>query len=144
MRRTSGGMTLIEVLMVVAIVALVYIFASAKVIGMQTEAKIAKAHGDLKTLKYALDSYIQENKVCPRKGDYQRILSYAKPTVIFCDYMDPFGDSMCSMYPYEVSANNEKYVVYSVGPKMDGKATIANDGKVSIKGSPIFETNGFD
>ncbi len=144
MRKTSKGMTLIEVLIVIAVIAIIYLMAAAKVIGMQTEAKIARAKGDLKTLKFALDSYQQENKICPRKGDYQRILSYAKPTVIFCDLFDPFGKTMCSMYPYEISANKESYVVYSVGPKQNGRATVGNDGRVLIKGSPIFETNGYD
>jgi prepilin-type N-terminal cleavage/methylation domain-containing protein len=144
MKKTSKGMTLIEMLIVIAIITILYSMAAARVMGMQVEAKLAKVQGDLKTLKVALDSYLKENRFCPRKEDYQRILSYEKPTIIFCDLCDPFGETMNSIYPYETSANKENYVIYSVGPKKDGKATIGNDGKVSIKGSPIFETNGYN
>lgn len=144
MRKASKGMTLIEVLIIIAVLAIFYWVAAAKVIGMQTEANIARAKGDLKTLRFALDSYIQDNKSCPRKGDYQRILSHEKPSIVFCDLFDPFGKTTHSIYPYEVSANNENYVVYSVGPKRNGKAAIGNDGRMFIKDTAIFETNGFE
>jgi len=137
-------MTLIAALIVIAIIAILYSIAAAQVTSMQMDAKIARAKGDLKTLKYALDSHLKGNRYCPRNCDYQRILSYEKPTVIFCDLYDPFGKSVNSMYPYETSANRENYVVYSVGLQMNGKAIIGNDGRVLIKGSPIFETNGYD
>jgi prepilin-type N-terminal cleavage/methylation domain-containing protein len=142
--KNSKGMTLIEMLIVVAILAILYSMASAQVMGMQLEAKVARAKGDLKTLKFALDSYLKENKGCPRECDYQRILYYAKPTIVFCDLHDPFGTTMNCCYPYDTSANKEYYVVYSIGPKQNGKASVRNDGKVLIEGEPIFETNGYD
>ena len=58
--------------------------------------------------------------------------------------MDPFGDTMNSLYPFCISNNNKNYVVYSVGLKRNGKAVIGNDGRVLIEGTPIFETNGYD
>ena len=142
--KKSKGMTIIEVLIVVAVLAILYSMASAQVMGMQMEAKIAKAKGDLKTLKFALDSYLKENSGCPRKCDYQRILYYSKPTIIFCDLHDPFGQTMNCVYPYETSSNNNYNVVYSVGPKQNGRAFVRNDGKVLIEGEPIFETNGYN
>jgi type II secretory pathway pseudopilin PulG len=131
-------------LIVIAVIAILYTLAAANVMSMQIEAKIAITKGDLKTLKFALDSYIEKNYVCPRKSDYQRILIHEEPTIIFSNLLDPFAKTSNIMYPYEISNNKKNYVVYSIGPNRNGKATIGNDGRVLIKGSPIFETNGYD
>lgn len=140
----SRGFTLIEVLIVIAILAILYSMAAANVMGMQTEAKIARAKGDLKTLKLAIDAYIKNNNACPKKDDYQYLLIRQSPNIVYGNLIDPFGTTMNTLYSFEISDNNENYVVYSIGPKKDGKAAIGNDGMVSISGTPLFETNGYD
>jgi len=140
----NKGRILIDVLMVIAILAVLYSITAVKIIGMQTEAKIAQTKADLKTLKFAIDTYIMRNNVCPKKDDYQRLLISQTPNIVFGNLMDPFGNTMNSIYPFDISSNKKNYVVYSVGLKRNGKAVIGNDGRVLIEGTPIFETNGYD
>jgi len=146
MKKTKNrGFTFIEIIIVLAILSILYSLAAANVMGLQTEAKVSRANGDLLTLKLALDSYIiKNNSVCPKKEDYQRVLIRETPTIITGNLFDPFAKTLNVFYPFEVSINKENYVVFSIGPKRDGKATIGNDARVLTKGSAIFTTNGYD
>jgi type II secretion system protein G len=143
-KANNRGFTLIEIMIVLAILSILYSIAAANVMGLQTEAKIARANGDLLTLKLALDSYIKNNSICPKKEDYQRVLIRETSTIITGNLFDPFGRTMNTFYSFDVSGNKENYVVYSIGPKRDGKATIGNDARVVPEGSIIFATNGYD
>ncbi|MFH1710245.1 MAG: prepilin-type N-terminal cleavage/methylation domain-containing protein [bacterium] len=143
-RRASKGFTLVEMMIVIAILAILYSIAAVNIMGLQTEAKVAKTNGDLKTLKLGLDSYIKNNNTCPKKEDYQRILIRETSAIITGNLFDPFGRTMNTLYSFEVSGNKENYVVYSIGQKKDGKSSIGNDGRVLTEGSAIFETNGYD
>jgi len=140
----NRGFTLIEIMIVLAILSILYSIAAANVMGLQTEAKISRANGDLLTLKLALDSYIKNNSVCPKKEDYQRVLIQEMPALVTGNLFDPFGKTMNTFYSFNVSGNKENYVVFSVGPKKNGEATIGNDARVVIRGSAIFSTNGYD
>jgi prepilin-type N-terminal cleavage/methylation domain-containing protein len=142
--KRKNGFTLIEILIVIAVLAILYWIASSRLMSMQTEAKIAMANGDLKTLKFALDTHIVRNKVCPVKENYQRVLSHEMPNIIFGDLIDPFGTAVNTLYPFEISDNRQSYVVYSIGPRRNGKAAVGNDGRVLTEGAPLFETNGFN
>ena len=142
--KSVKGFTLIEMLIVLAILSILYSIAALNVTGMQTEAKIAKAHGDLKTLKLAIGLYIMNNNVCPDKEDYQRVLAQKAGNLLSGNLIDPFGVTMNTLYSYEISDNKQNYVVYSVGTERNGIAAIGNYGRVSAEGSAIFETNGYD
>jgi len=145
MKNTKNrGFTLIEIMIVLAILSILYSIAAANVMGLQTEAKVSRANGDLLTLKQALDSYIKNNSVCPKKDDYQRVLIMETPTIITGNLFDPFAKTMNTLYSFNVSGNKESYVVYSIGPNKNGDATVGNDGRVVTQGSAIFATNGFD
>lgn len=139
----NKGFTLIEMLIVIAILAILYSLAAASVSGMQHEAKMACAKGDLKTLELALNSYLKNRGSCPPADGYQTALLNAKPPIIDRNLMDPFGGSVNIMYPYSVSNNGDFYVVYSVGLKRDGYASVSDNGIILIEGSAIYETNGY-
>jgi prepilin-type N-terminal cleavage/methylation domain-containing protein len=140
----NRGFTLIEIMIVLAILSILYSIAAANVMGLQTEAKVSRANGDLLTLKLALDSYIKNNNLCPKKEDYQTILIQETPSIVTGNLFDPFGKTMNTLYSFKVSGNKEIYVVYSIGPKKTGEATVGNDGRVVPEGSIIFATNGYD
>jgi len=76
----NKGRILIDVLMVIAILAVLYSITAVKTIGMQTEAKIAKTKADLKTLKFAIDTYITKNNVAPKKTITSACLSVKRRT----------------------------------------------------------------
>jgi len=140
----NKGFTLFELLIVIAILAILYSIAAANVMGLQNEARISKARGDLKTLKLALDTYVKNYNMCPKKQDYQYVLIQESPNLLVSHLTDPFGPTANTLYPFDASNNSENYVVYSIGIHKDGAATIGDDGKVSLKGTPLFETNGYD
>ena len=141
--KKKNGFTLIEMLIVIAILAILYSISAANVTGMQTEAKMSKANGDLKTLKLALDSFFKNNNIYPTEANYQRTLIQERPSILTGNLMDPFGNTVNTMYSYEISYDMQNYVVYSVGPRRNGEATIGEDGHVTIKEDPIIATNGY-
>ena len=141
--KRSIGFTLIELLVVIAILAMLYTMAASNVIGIQNQARVAKANGDLKTLQAAIYYYLSNNHICPQESDYQHILLRSSTTMLSNDLIDPFGESVNSLYGYKISYNKQNFVVYSVGMTKDGRATVGDDGRVLIWGNPILVTNGF-
>jgi general secretion pathway protein G len=142
--KKNRGFTLIELLIVIGILAILYSMAAANVMGLQTEAKVSRAMGDLKTLKLALDTYVKNNDACPKKEDYQYLLIRTTPNILPGNLFDPFAVKVNTLYSFDISDNDENYVVYSIGVKKNGKASIGNDGMVLTEGAPIIETNGYD
>lgn len=138
----AKGFTLVEMLIVIAILAILYAMAAANVLGLQYEAKIARVKGDLKTLELALNSYFKNHKVCPVKDGYQTALLQAKYNILNGYLYDPFGSTVNTQYSYDTSGNDFYYVAYSVGLGRNGSATVSNNGKVGIENEPILVTNG--
>lgn len=143
MRNVSKAFTLLELLIVIAIISILYSIAAANVTGMQMEARISKCNGDLRTIQLAVDSYLKNNNVCPKEADYEVILRNEIPNIMTSELMDPFGATYNTLYSYRTSPNHQNYVVYSVGMGRDGSANIGDDGKLIVRGAPIFATNGY-
>lgn len=139
----SKGFTLIEMLIVIVILCILYTAATAHLLGLQNEAKKSRANADLRTLELAINTYYKNNDQYPRGTDYQIILNREVPNIIFGTLMDPFAKHFNVLYCYDVSYNKQHYVVYSIGEKIDGQATIGNDGRLIIQGTPILVTDGY-
>ena len=69
--------TLIELLIVVAIIGILAAIAVPNFLNAQTRAKIARAHGDLRALDTALQSYHIDRNVYPILGSWQLAHSLA-------------------------------------------------------------------
>lgn len=138
----SKGFTLVEMLIVIAILAILYAMAAANVMGMQYEAKIARVKGDLKTLELALNSYFKNHDICPDKAGYQTALLLSKSNILTGNLLDPFAATANTQYSYDTSSNNYYYVAYSVGLGRNGSATVGNNGIVEKENDPICVTNG--
>lgn len=137
--RQSGGFTLLEVLIVVAIIIIIAGIALPRFLGVSEQGKKARALGDLRVLQTALESYILSQNTLPADG---AALEGATPTIVtnFAkDFVDPFGATPTTNYSIATvkNATNGKkyYVAWSVGP--DGTADITGvKDNGTITGTP--------
>ena len=137
------GFTLIEVLIVIVVIAVILSFMGISVGGMQTEAKISKAKADLRTIQLALESYYKNHKEAfPPQNNYQRALILTNPQVLPGNMFDPFGGTVNTQYLYQLSSNGEYYVVYSLGMRRKGEASVSDTGTVAVSNQAIYVTNG--
>ncbi len=136
------GFTIIELLIVMAVIAILVGIAVPSFRGIQTEAWKSKAEGDIKVIKIALESYYKSNNAFPAEANYQATLLAADPKILESNVYDPFGATSTTMYVYKLSGNAKYYVVYSVGSGGTGSATVSNAGIVTLTGAPIWISNG--
>ena len=132
------GFTLIELLIVIAVISILIGIALPRFKGMQDEGNIAKAKGELRTLKTAVESYyIHNNSTYPTALSS---LTSASPNIVSAIPNDPFTNTT---YGYvRGGTNNKFYVIYSVGAAATGSATITNDTVVETSGtSCIYAAN---
>ena len=137
------GFTLIELMIVIAVIAILVGIALPRFRGMQVEGLIAQAKGELRTLQTAVESYyIHNNNAYPATGSaaLETALDSATPNII--DYVptDPFSSSD---YVYVMGGTDSKYyIIYSVGPGGNGSAVITLDAVVETNGSScIYVSN---
>ena len=139
------GFTIIELLIVMAVIALLVGIAIPSFRAMQTQAKETRAQGDTRVLKLALEKYYISNNSFPADdaNQAQTILLAVTNPVIESKIYDPFGATSTTLYEYKVSSNGNYYVIYSVGSGGTGAMTIADDGTVATTaGTPVYSTNG--
>jgi len=140
--RKQKGFTIIELLIVMAVIAILVGIAIPSFRAMQTEAWKTKAQGDTRVLKIALESYFKNHASFPAVANYQATLLTESPPVLETTLDDPFA-AAGTPYVYSLSSNGRYYVVYSIGPGTPaGTASINDAGVVTISGSPIYATNG--
>lgn len=122
--------TLIELLIVIAVISILIGIAMPRFKGMQDEGNIAKAKGELRTLKTAVESYYIHNSNAYPSG--LSSLTSATPNIVSSIPNDPFTNTT---YSYTRGGTNNKfYIIYSVGPGGNGSAAISSD--------TVSETNG--
>ena len=136
------GFTIIELLIVMAVIAVLIGIAIPSFRGMQIEAWKTQAEGDTRVLKIALESYYKSNGAFPAVSNYQTALLGASPRVLESALSDPFKPT--DPYVYALSSNNSYYVVYSVGVGGAGVMSVNDTGVATASaGSPIYATNGY-
>jgi prepilin-type N-terminal cleavage/methylation domain-containing protein len=132
------GFTILELLIVIAVIAILVGIALPRFKGMQDEGNIAKAKGELRMLQTAVESYYMHNSntLPAALTDLQTAVPQIAPSTI---PTDPFGGAA-----YGYGKSGVWYVIYSKGPKLDGSASIAADGTVTETdgASCIYVTNG--
>ena len=140
------GFTLIELMIVIAVMAILIGTALPYFKGMQDEGNAAKAAGELRTLATAIESfYIHNDQAYPVQtttvdtawqSDTDS-LTTAGPTIVKTVLTDPFSTSQEYGYATGAASGSTYYVVFSVGP--DGTADI--DG---ISAAGVISTVGAD
>ena len=139
---------MIELMIVIAVMAILIGIALPYFKGMQDEGNVAKAAGELRTLAIAIESYYIHNdqeypsQSTSREYDWQDPIVAAIPKIVGTELADPF-DSAPYRYVTSDTSGSGYYVVFSVGP--DGTAnilTITDEGVIAPTGSDdIYFTN---
>ena len=147
--KQSGGFTLLEVLIVVAIIIIIAGIALPRFLGVSEQGRRARVAGDLRVLQTAVESYILNTNVAPKVGTD---LENGLPQVVSNfsgDFKDPFTtETDAAKVQYKLSfatntTNGKKfYAAYSVGPNGKDDTTKVDDaGKLTAGGDDIFVTN---
>lgn len=146
--RGEKGFTLIELMIVMAVIAILVGIALPRFKGMKDEANIAKSNGEMRALKTALESYyihqsphaypVTTTAIC-----VDNLLS-AKPQLIEVALYDPFGATATTEYNYSRSALGKYYVVFSAGPDEAYDITgVGDDGVLTgADDDDPYSTNG--
>lgn len=147
-RRHQGekGFTLVELVIVMAVIALILSVVIPNLRGMQQEGQITKSESELQTLKTAVVSYWRNNgNVYP--PNIHAALTAASPQVITAVLADPFlTDVANSTYGY-VSGTDATFgpyfAIYTKGPKGDTLAPVwdAANGQFTYSGSGRVSSN---
>lgn len=132
--------TLIELLIVIAVISILIGIALPRFKGMQDEGNIAKAKGELRTLQTAVESYyIHNSQAYPSALS---VLNTATPSIVTSTPTDPFSSTSAAYGFVRGGTNNKFYVIYSAGPGGNGSATITSDAVVETNGSSaIYASN---
>jgi prepilin-type N-terminal cleavage/methylation domain-containing protein len=150
MKQREAGFTLIEMLIVIALIAVLVGIALPRLRAAQMEGDYAKAAGELRTLQAGVESYyIHNSRAYPNQATtvdttWQSNLTGATPQLIAAVLTDPFDPANEYRYATSAASNSEYYVVFSVGPDRTADITgISTAG--AIVGGPdddIYITNG--
>ncbi|MBU1366412.1 MAG: type II secretion system GspH family protein [Candidatus Omnitrophica bacterium] len=147
------GFTLIELMIVMAVIAILIGIALPRIKGMQDEAKITQAKGETNTLKIAIESYcIHHSDTYPASSTtiYSSYLDANSvspgPQIIGARLFDPFAPTTDYYYIRGTGATGiNYYAVCSKGPDgaVDVTAAEINNGELTIaeKDDDICGTN---
>ncbi len=119
--RSNQGFTLLEIIVVVAIIAILAAYIAPKVAGRVDDARISKAKSDIRVLESSLELYKLDNFVYPSgdqgldalvnrpSGDNAR--NWREGGYIKKLTKDPWGNEYRYVYP----GSNGEFDVYSLG-----------------------------
>lgn len=113
------GFTLLEIIVVVAIIAILAAYIAPKISGRVDDARVTKAKSDIRVLESALELYKLDNFTYPESGEGLQAL-VSKPSdaknwreggYIKQLNKDPWGND----YQYRFPGTNAEFDVYSMG-----------------------------
>ena len=145
--------TLIELLIVMAVIAILIGIAIPAFRGMQDEARKTKAQGDVRVLKIAVESWFKNHdNAYPAASvagttSWQATLTGATPRILDAALYDPFSTvSNTTEYTYAtdtaLTSTAKYYVIYSVGAATTGTASVSTAGVVSSSNEAVWASNG--
>ena len=131
------GFTILELLIVIAVIAILVGIALPRFKGMQDEGNIAKAKGELRTLQTAVQSYYIHYSAMPTLGQ----LTTAVPNIVGTTLpKDPFVAGGATDYGFAI--NGTYFVLFSASPSGAGTASIGATGAVTAGVNTVYVTNG--
>jgi prepilin-type N-terminal cleavage/methylation domain-containing protein len=139
--RSRKGFTILELLIVIAVIAILVGIALPRFKGMKDEGNYAKAKGELRSLQTAAESYRIHHSGYPADLT-TATLSAASPQILAVAPKDAFDTA--NDYTYFVSTNGLYYIIASKGP--GGTTTISaitDAGAITgAVGDDIWVSNG--
>ena len=143
----AAGFTLVELLIVIAVISILIGIAIPRFKGMQQEGWYAQANSELKTVQTAIESYYLHQKSYPATTATicASVLNSASPAIITDVLYDPFrGNGSTNEYYYRASDNGQYYLIYSYG--LDGAQDITGISDAGVLAGAddddIYVTNG--
>lgn len=148
MRRVGGhqaGFSLVEIVIVMAVIALILSIAIPNFRAMQREGEYTKVEGELDTLKVAVTSYWRHNNQT-YPSNVTTDLTGATPAVITANLADPWvTDEDDSTYGYITGTDDTfgaYFIIYSQGPDADTTPAFdEDDQRVEFTGSGRVVSN---
>ena len=136
----ARGFSLIELLIVIAVISILAGIALPRLRGTQEEGGIAQAKSDLRTLQTAMESYYIHTGAYPAAltgltSAVPNIIGSVLPT-------DPFKVGVNYVLATDGAAPVNYYVIYSVGTAGVGTASVTAAGVASDTSTAIYVTNG--
>ncbi len=127
MYRNKKSFTLIELMIVMAIIAILVGMVLPRFKGMRDQANISKAQGEVRAIKTAIESYFIRNGAYPLTSTTvcatYLTLATTYPRILESPLYDPFGATATTEYRYIRSANGAYYVIFSIGPNATANIT---------------------
>ena len=143
--KKRNGFTLVELIIVIAVIAILLGIGLPRLRGMIDEGNTTRAASECRALQAAVESYyIHHSKAYPAAGStWESSLTGATPKLIGTALTDPFSTSS-AQYQYALSANSLYYVIFSIGPDNTAGITgIGNTGSITgTAGDDIYVSNG--
>lgn len=146
--KIKRGFTLVELLVVIAVISIIVGVVIPRFKGMQDEANKSKVKAELTTLQTGVESYSmnhEQHEYPPTTATIcQDSLNGANPVIVSSVLYDPFGGSG-EEYIYELSPSGAYYVIFSRGPDLVRDiAGVGDDGYLTGDHvDDIFVTNGY-
>ena len=137
-----GGFTLLELMLVVAVLGIIAAILIFNLQGLSEEAKESVAKSDLRNLKSALILYENHFNALPPEDEWEEALKRDNPRIIDRVPPDPFSPTG-DKYVYKLNTDSppsRTYVVLSVGKNGKVDTEVYYDRVVS-GGDDYFVTN---
>ncbi|MGD8348627.1 MAG: type II secretion system major pseudopilin GspG [Gammaproteobacteria bacterium] len=119
--RSTRGFTLLEIIVVVAIIAILAAYIAPKIAGRVDDARISKAKSDIRTLENSLEYYKLDNFTYPsssqgldalvNRPSGENTKNWREGGYIKKLYKDPWGNE----YLYQYPGTHGDYDVYTLG-----------------------------
>ena len=151
MLKNKKAFTLIEILVVIAVLIILIGTAVPRIKGMQDAGYVTKVKGELQTLQSAVENYYMTPPAGSSKTFPPTTIALAatfltndSPQIVSVPLNDPWVPGNITEFNYVLSANNKYYIITSVGP--DGTYTttigIGSGGVVTKDVDDFCVTNG--
>jgi len=139
------GFSLVEIVIVMAVIALILSIAIPNFRSMQREGEYTKSEGELETLKVAVTSFWRHNSQA-YPANIHTALTGSTPAIVTKALADPWlTDSTNATYGYTTATNGtfgKYFIIYTKGPNGDTNPLFDDtDQRIEYTGSGRVVSN---